>query len=200
MLGFSALALIFVVVYTVFILLSQWIQRVSNKVCRGLFCYVYYRLYPFVDAYTGPFTERHHYWTGLLLLIRIFIAIIFTYTSGSISYINDYFVIIIEVTLVFSIFHSGFHHLQSNYYYEKFFHINLCVLCCVNSLLSQSTYKQYSFVAAIISVGTSMIVFSLIVLQQVYLQYLKTIINKNKTAIEELPLIDNVVESPANES
>ena len=54
----------------------------SNKVCRGLFCYVYYRLYPFVDAYTGPFTERHHYWTGLLLLIRIFIAIIFTYMES----------------------------------------------------------------------------------------------------------------------
>ncbi len=119
-------------------------------------------------------------WTGLLLLIRIFIAVMFTYTSGSISYINDYFVIIIEITLVFSVFHySDFHHLRSNYYYDS----NINMLCCVNSLLSQTVYlrSNYCFCGNL-----------LIVLQQVY--FPKHHHNKNKTAIEERPLLDNAVE------
>ena len=41
------------------------------------------KLKPLFDAYTGPYKDKHHYWTGLLLLVRIGLFIIFsTNTSG----------------------------------------------------------------------------------------------------------------------
>ena len=50
----------------------QWLQKVSN---RKLFSWVY-RLKPFFDVYTGPFTSSGRFWTGLLLLTRVALHII----------------------------------------------------------------------------------------------------------------------------
>ena len=42
------------------------------------------KLKPLFDAYTGPYKDRHRYWTGLLLLVRIVLFLIFsTNTQGS---------------------------------------------------------------------------------------------------------------------
>jgi hypothetical protein len=69
--------------YTLTLLFIQWLQRFSHH--RLLFWV--HRLMPLFDAYTGPYKNKHRYWTGLLLLVRgIFLPIFiinFTNNPGS---------------------------------------------------------------------------------------------------------------------
>lgn len=50
----------------------QWLQKASD---HKLFSWVH-RFKPFFDVYTGPFTSRGRFWTGLLLLTRVALHII----------------------------------------------------------------------------------------------------------------------------
>ena len=46
------------------------------------------KLKPLFDAYTGPYKDRHRYWTGLLLLVRIVLFLIFSLNTRGNSNIN----------------------------------------------------------------------------------------------------------------
>ena len=164
----SALALLFVVLYTIVILpiLSRCTK--NYRVSQFLF-----RLHPFIDAYAGAYTVKYRYWTGVLLVVRIVITVTFAFTSGSIIYINNYIIIFIEGTIIWNILlHSNLYRLQFSYFCEKFFHFNLFALCLLNSALTHSSYKQYTFIGTAVSVAASFIMFVVIVLQQLYEQYL----------------------------
>ena len=41
------------------------------------------RLKPLIDAYTGPYRANHRYWTGLLLLIRIVLLVVFSVNQNN---------------------------------------------------------------------------------------------------------------------
>ena len=41
------------------------------------------KLKPLFDAYTGPCKASHCYWTGLLLLIRLALLVVFSYYQSS---------------------------------------------------------------------------------------------------------------------
>ena len=76
-----AVALFFLVFmtlpFTTILLCIQCIQRLSNfKLLSWIG-----KLHPLFDAYTGPYKIKHQYWTGLLLLIRIFIFLICTFNT-----------------------------------------------------------------------------------------------------------------------
>ena len=65
--------------YTVILGTIQWLQKISHfKVLLLL-----NKLKPFLDAYTGPYKDRHRYWIGLLLLIRIIFLLIFTINQSN---------------------------------------------------------------------------------------------------------------------
>ena len=59
------------------------------------------KLKPLFDAYTGPYKDRHHYWTGLLLLLCIVLFLVLN-TRGS----ADINLLAITVT-VLSLFMHG---------------------------------------------------------------------------------------------
>ena len=66
--------------YTVILIFIQHLQHMSRY--RVLFWVQ--KLKPLFDAYTGPYKDKHRYWTGLLLLVRIMLFVIFsTNTHGS---------------------------------------------------------------------------------------------------------------------
>ena len=60
--------------YTMLLIFSQWLQAKSHlKIFSGINSrYVK----PFLDAYHAPFTNKHCYWTGLMLLLRFVLYII----------------------------------------------------------------------------------------------------------------------------
>ena len=164
---FSAIVLFFVVSYACVIFLSQWIQRYSSR-CRCRCHSVLFKTQPFLDAYTGPYSDKHRYWTGLLLLIRLFLTLLFWYTSGTMNYMNNYLITLCELILVLSVLSEKVHRIRINYLYEKFFHTNLCILCLINSLIQMSSYKHYTSLVTSISVAIALFAFGMIIAQQIY--------------------------------
>ena len=67
--------LIFLTVpYTTVLFSIQWLLRWSSY---KIFFWVQ-KLHPFFDAYCGPYKIKHRYWTGLLLLVRVGLFLIFS--------------------------------------------------------------------------------------------------------------------------
>ena len=66
--------ILFFIPYTVILFGIQWLQYFSQY---KAFNWVN-RLKPLFDAYTGPYKDSHRYWTGLLLLVRIGLFIVFS--------------------------------------------------------------------------------------------------------------------------
>ena len=68
--------------YTAILIFIQYLQQRSNYRSRVLFWVQ--KLKPLFDAYTGPYKDKHRYWTGLLLLVCIVLSLIFSMnTRGS---------------------------------------------------------------------------------------------------------------------
>ena len=69
-----------VVPLTLILFTIQWLQAYSHY---RLFFWIN-KFKPLFDAYTGPYKDKHRYWTGFLLLVRIVLFITFsTNTSGN---------------------------------------------------------------------------------------------------------------------
>lgn len=63
------------VVYTVILAFWQWFLRLSDK---KAFSFVkYQKLCHFIEPYHAPYSFSHRYWTGLLLLVRVILYIVF---------------------------------------------------------------------------------------------------------------------------
>ena len=54
--------------YTMLLIFSQWLQAKSHL--KVFSCISSRYVKPFLDAYYAPYTNKHRYWTGLMLLLR----------------------------------------------------------------------------------------------------------------------------------
>ena len=70
--------------YTVSLFFIQWLQKLSHY--KLLFWVA--KLHPLFDAYTGPYKSKHRYWTGLLLLLRVCLFLIFSLNTTGDPTIN----------------------------------------------------------------------------------------------------------------
>ena len=66
--------------YTLFLIFSQWLRSKSGQ-CRILFWVNHYRVLPFLDAYHAPYTDKHRYWIGLMLLVRCALFLLFAFNA-----------------------------------------------------------------------------------------------------------------------
>ena len=60
--------------YTVTLIAAPWIQRSRFKWVSSF----YNRFKPLFDAYMGPYKDRYRYWTGMLLLARVVLILLFS--------------------------------------------------------------------------------------------------------------------------
>ena len=58
--------------YTLLLLLGQWLRRFDNRLLTRMLM----KIKPFLDAHYGPLKDKHYYWFGALLFIRIVILLI----------------------------------------------------------------------------------------------------------------------------
>ena len=58
--------------YTAVLLSTQWLRTQTHR--KSL-----HWLKPFLDAYYGPFKDKHHYWVGVLLVVRGVLFVFFAY-------------------------------------------------------------------------------------------------------------------------
>ena len=86
----------FLLPYTLILFGIQWIQIFSHyKPFRWV-----NKLKPLFDAYTGPYKDKHRYWTGLLLLVRIGLFIVFSTNTSGDPAINLLAIIVVVMCLL----------------------------------------------------------------------------------------------------
>ena len=86
---------LFFIPYTLVIFTIQWLQIFSQY--RAL-CWVA-KLKPLFDAYTGPYKDKHRYWTGLLLLLRTGLFCAFSVNTTGDPAVNLLVIITVMVCL-----------------------------------------------------------------------------------------------------
>ena len=93
--------LIFFLPYTCILLLSQWFQAKSN---RRLFSWVnHIRVKPFIEAYHAPYQNGFRYWTGLMLLLRSGLFLIFAFNTYGDPSVNLLAIVVASVGAVWFI-------------------------------------------------------------------------------------------------
>ena len=89
--------------YVSTLLLVPWLKRKSHL--KPL-CWIK-RWKPFYDAYYGPLKDKHHYWVGLLLIVRGALLVLFSVTSTSAPNINILSMILTPSVLLLYTSHRG---------------------------------------------------------------------------------------------
>ena len=151
-------------IYTVVIFLGQWLQQYTGRYCRSSLD-PFIVLKPFIDAYYGPFKDKYRFWTGLLLMIRMFVT---TVTIGTIPQVNNYIVTIIVIILI-PVVSRGIYRIKVNTVLEMSFLFNLGLVSLLNTV---SNHPILIYYVDVVSISLSLLVFVVIVLGHIYM-YIK---------------------------
>ena len=122
----AALLLLFISLpYTAILIFIQYLQHWSSY--RVLFWVK--KLKPLFDAYTGPYKDRYRYWTGLLLLVRIVLFLVFSLNTRGNADINVLTISLTVLSLfVYLAITGGVYKTQSLNIIEYSFFLNLGVM------------------------------------------------------------------------
>ena len=82
--------------YTFLLLLMQCLRKIDHY--RALRFIGRYK--PFYDAHFGPLNDRHHYWFGLLLLVRGLLLLISSFTLHKALELNIYLLLVVMLFLL----------------------------------------------------------------------------------------------------
>ena len=194
----SLLFLVTGLVYTALVFSSQWLQRYSGKCCKSTRDPVV-RLKPFIDAYTGPFKDKYRFWTGLCLMVRLILTVVFSFTTTLQSKLNNY--IIVVTVGAMSMFAVGTRAYKDKRItvLETFSFINLICLSLMMILFTESYHDTVSVnVIVSVSVSIEILLFVIIVTVHCFLAFNKVFPNcklychKTRAPSEDdLPIIAN---------
>ena len=154
-------------IYTGGMFLGQWLQLYTGRYCRSSID-PFIVLKPFIDAYYGPFKDKYRFWTGLLLMIRMFVTGLFAVTTGTIPQVNNYIITIIVIVLL-PVVSKGIYRIKVNTVLEMFFLFNLVVMSLLNTV---SNHPIFIYYVDVVSISLSLLVFVSIVLGHIYM-YIK---------------------------
>ena len=147
------LVLVFLIVpYTLCLAFFQQLQACSG---HRLFQWVN-RLKPLFDSYAGPYKDKYRFWTGMLLVVRTVLIVLFTVNiAGSVEF--DLLVILVASSAL-AWAHSNVICKKWRYnYLEAFFHLQL-VIFAVSMFYARCNHGNIVAVAYT-SIGMSLTVF-----------------------------------------
>ena len=124
------------------IFFGQWLQQYSGRYCR--------------------------IWTGLRLMIRMFVTGLFAVTTGTIPQVNNYIITIIVIILILVV-SRGIYRIKVNTVLEMSFLFNLGLMSLLNTV---SNYPIFIYYVDVVSISLSLLVFVVIVLGHIYM-YIK---------------------------
>ena len=58
--------------YTLLLLLGQWLHKIDHRYITHMLM----KMKPFLDTHYGPLKDKHHYWFGVMLCVRVIILLI----------------------------------------------------------------------------------------------------------------------------
>ena len=151
------LVLIFLIVpYTLCLAFFQQLQACSG---HRLFQWVN-KLKPVFDAYAGPYKDKYRFWTGMLLVVRTLLIVLFTINTAGSSEVNLLIVLVISCTLLLANSNSLYKKWPYNFL-ESFFYLQLAVFAGAAFYIG-STDGSITAVADT-SIGLSLTVFLTVV-------------------------------------
>ena len=189
-----ALIFLFIgIIYTILVFSGQWLQRYSGKCCNSSRDPVV-KLKPFIDAYTGPYKDNYRFWTGLLLIVRLVLTPVFSYTTGSLNIVNNYIIALIAFVLM--ILMRGVYKKFIVNVLEYCHFLNLAVLSLLSAVGKDLGLSVYSItVITGVSVSSAMLMFIITLIAHVYWKFIgskkKTHRNKDFNFLTDLPLEAN---------
>ena len=162
----SLLFLITGVVYTGLVFSSQWLQRYSGKCCKSTRDPVV-RLKPLIDAYTGPFKDMYRFWTGLCLIVRSMLTVVFSFTTILQSKLNNYIILLIVIAMIVVLASGRVYKNKYLLVLEIFSYINIICLCVLTVLFTDG-YSHVVSINVIVSVSVSIEILILVAIITVH--------------------------------
>ena len=140
--------------YTLFLIFSQWLRSKSGQ--WKVFHWVNnHRVLPFLDAYHAPYTDKHRYWTGLMLLVRCILFLLFAFNALGDPSVN--LLAIGSVTAVLPIVYALFGNKIYKTWYlsmlELSFIANLCILALATLYIRSTEGNQNAVTFTSISIA-----------------------------------------------
>ena len=133
--------------YTLALLFIQCLRKKSNV--KVLFWVN--KLKPFFDAYTGPYKDRYHFWTGFLLVIRIILFVSITATNQPTLNLT---LVIVTTSLLLFLMQEGIYQSRVLNVIEFFSYLNLIVFTALTS------YNRYNNqIAIMVCIGSMFLLF-----------------------------------------
>lgn len=160
---FAIIASILTLMYTFSLLFIQCLRKLSGT---SVFPWVE-RLKPLFDAYTGPYKDKYHFWTGLLLLARIFLFVCFTLNATNNPTLNLTLIIMVCSMLMVAMHVQVYRHVVLGLL-ENFMYLNLILFSTTLILLLQIKHAEFKPAAAYTFGGLVLLAFFGIVAYHAY--------------------------------
>ena len=147
---FSSGVLVIGLAYPVLLLFTPLLERYSHKCIPHRWNPVT-KFKPLFDAYGGPYKDKYRFWTGVILILRLIVTVTFSFTSGTVAYINTTMVMGI---FTFWFFTNGVYNKIYLSTLEAFYLLNIFLL----SIVTQATVNvspNALQIATIVSVSLS---------------------------------------------
>ena len=178
--------------YTLVLTFIQCLQQLSKY--RVLFWVR--RLKPFFDAYTGPYKDKHRYWTGLLLFVRVVLFLFFSVIQNVVSQpsLSLLVIVIVAVSLLtFQGMVGGVYKLVYLNFLESFFLVNLICFSCATFYTSLTDCNQA--ISIYITVGLAFVVLMVVVAHGTYknlrdIHCIKSLMRKRYTHVVQLAVTE----------
>ena len=169
--------------YTLLLLCGHWLQACSHwKVLSWI-----NKLKPILDAYHAPYKKETRYWTGLLLVVRCILLLVFGLNAFGNANVNLLAITTFTACLpALASLHKGIYKTAYNNILETSFILNLCIFSAATYHLKEISGDQAAL--AYTSVGIAFFTFLLIVLCHIYLALRKISVGK------KLPSLNFVVQ------
>lgn len=116
--------------FTLTLLCIDQLNKLSNKRC---FTWVW-KLKPFFDSYTGPYSNEGRFWTGLLCTVRILLILIRNLNDSKVTHLN---VVLANAVVIFFLMTPWI--LRSKIYKKRWLNILECSLLLNIGVLSLAT-------------------------------------------------------------
>ena len=178
---------IFFLPYTLFLLLGHRLYRLSGrKYFRWL-----NRFKPLLDSYHAPYNVDTRYWTGLLLLVRCVLYIVFSYNSLGGTSKSLLAIIIVFTALVSKVWFSG-------KIYKKLY-MNIIEVALYLNIITLSAFTQaqlYSTVMAYLSVGAAFVTMLAVIVHHFFLRFMANTMCWQKMKLIVSGYMQSIVKAP----
>ena len=170
--------------YTLLLLFSPLIEGYFS---RYKCCKWWVKLKPLFDAYNGPYQDKHRYWTGLLLLVRLFMVLVFSFNTAGENATVVIIVIVCGVMLCTIGLCNGLYRHKINTVLECFYVLNLIFIASVSLVNFLETFSVMLSLLVFLGIVTSHLLVQLKVPKKIKRLYRK-LMKKEEAKRERLPI------------